>query len=125
MTEFTDQYADDLAEVVENGELSMQVTYTPRDGSVASTIWASVRPYDEDSEYDLGDTIIKKRAITILTDAAKGITNPKKDDVVTIDGAEWKVLRISGMGLGKARLEIYSDIPKSRHGEGHIKRPAE
>lgn len=125
MTDFTDQYVDDLTNVVESGELSVQVTYTPRDGSGASTIRAFVPPYDEDSDYDLGETIVRKRAIVILTDSEKGITNPKKDDVVTIAGTEWKVLRSGGMGLGKARLEIYSDIPKSRHGESHIKRPAE
>jgi len=125
MTEFTDQYADDLANVVEGGELSAEVTYTPADGSGASTIWAFVPPYSEDYNYDLGSTIIRKRAVTILTDADKGITNPKKDDVVTIAGVEWKVLTSGGMGLGKARLALYSDIPKGRHGADHIKRPAE
>lgn len=122
MTTLREQIAIDLAGIVDTGELSEEITYTPKGGS-PKTINALVGALDTETEDDeLGETNVKRRRIVILTDATKGIASPKANDIVTIASEAWRVSSIDAQGFGKATLSIVMGETQSRHHEQHKKK---
>jgi len=117
MTTLREQIAIDLAGLVDEGELSEEISYTPKGGD-AKTINALVGPLDTEIEDDeLGETKVKRRRIVILTDAARGIAAPKINDLITLGTDIWRVSAIEAEGFGKATLSIVLGETESKHHE--------
>ena len=116
---FQEQLAADLAGVVDAGELSTKVIYTPKDGS-PKTINAVVFSTDTDRDEDeQGGTEVQGRKAVILTDATLGIAAPAIDDIVAIDSVDWRVNSIETLGQGRAVLSVVAGGPRSKHHEQH------
>lgn len=121
MTTLREQIALDMAGIV-TGDLSEEITYRPEGGGV-KTLNALIGSVDTEPEDDeLGSTKIKRRRIVILTDAAKGIGQPKINDIVCIADDNWRVSSIDAQGFGKATLSIVSGEMESRHHEQYKKK---
>ena len=121
MTTLREQIALDLAGIIDTGELSEEITYTPK-GGPPKTINALVCPIETELEDDeLGETNVKRRRIVILTDATKGIAQPKINDLATINTDDWRVSSIDAEAFGKATLSVVLGETLSRHHEQHKK----
>jgi len=118
---FQDQIAADLAGVIDSGEISVEITYTPKDGE-AVTINAIALPEDVTTDDDeQGQTKINHRDFVILTDPDKGIASPKPDDVITYGELDRRVTSVDSKTLGKARLSTVAPETHSKHHEMHKK----
>lgn len=116
MTTFREQVAEDLAGIVDTGELSEEISYT-QDGTPKS-INALVGSIDTEHEDDeLGETKVKRRRVVILTDATKGIALPKPGDLITLGTDIWRVSSIDAEGFGKATLSVVLGEVESKHHE--------
>lgn len=114
---FQEQIAADFAGVIDTGKLSSEIIYTPKGGSpktINALVFAVDTDHDEDEQ---GATEVQRRKVVILTDASLGIAAPAINDIVTIDGVDWRVDSIEGQGHGKTALSVIAGGPESKHHE--------
>lgn len=119
---FQEQVAADLASVIDTGEATVAIVYTPKSGT-AKPINAIALAEDItiDSD-DQGETRIHNQDFVILTDATKGIASPQPDDVVTSGGLDRRVTSVDSKTFGKARLATVAPEATSKHGEMYRKK---
>ena len=121
---FADQVQTDLEKVIDTGERSQEITYTPAadpDNSVIINAIVFAEAIENEDDED-GQMSIRNRRVVILTSESKGIETPAYRDKLTMDSEDWLVESIETKGSGKATLTVIAAETISKHHEGHVKR---
>jgi len=121
---FAEQIAADLEGVIDAGELSTSITYTPKADpnnpvTINTLVFAEAIENTDDED---GQMSVRNRRVAILTSASKGIETPAYRDKLTIEGEDWLVEAIDNKGGGKAILTVIAAEIISKHHESHVKR---
>ena len=120
---FQDQIKADLQAVVTAGELTTAAVYTPKKTGTPKNINGAKFPADtSDDEIETGRVKVQRCEFIITTDATSGIEAPEIDDMVTMDGIDWKVAGITSQGFGAASLALVAVETSVKQHESREKR---
>lgn len=119
---FQEQVEADLATVINTGEATVSIVYTPKDGE-AKTINAIAMPEEIIIDTnEQGEMRIHHQAFVILTDATLGIESPRPDDMIAYGGLDRRVAEINSKTFGKIRVSTIAPETTAKQGETHRKR---
>lgn len=118
MSGIYDNLARDLAATAFNSDspesTAETVSYTPRgDSAVDVSIIAS--PIDD----EMGKRSRLTRSVTVLLN--DNLSSPAAEDLLTIGGIDYIVDVVEDNNGVTAQLEVYAEVPISRHHEQHFK----
>ena len=119
---FQEQIAADLASVIDTGEATVEIVYTPKGGEAVTRNAVALPENTDTDSNNQGEARIHRQDFVILTDAVKGIANPMPEDVITYGGFERRVSSVDSRYFGKARISTVAPETTAKHGEMHKKR---
>jgi hypothetical protein len=120
MTDFQTQVAADMAAIMADAAgPAKTVTYTTAAGTAKNIQAIGSGITQELVSSGEGEFIVERCEYVIKT---ADIAAPSVLDTVTIDAAVWSIERISGIGFGKATLELVRDVPKAKQTENYRKK---